>query len=73
MPKPVSSTKPSPTYLVGRLESTADKWIAGVSFVSDRKMSIKHRSHKKGPIVDPCPGPNSRVSAELEYISSEIP
>jgi hypothetical protein len=47
--------------------------MAGVSFVKDKKIKIKHKSHKKGPMVDPCPGPNNGFFVEEEYISSEVP
>jgi hypothetical protein len=47
--------------------------MAGVSSVKDKKIKIKHKSHKKGPMVDPCPGPNKGTFSEEEYVSSEVP
>jgi hypothetical protein len=36
-------------------------------------IKMKHNSQKKGPGVEPRPGPNSGVDGEFLYVSDNIP
>jgi len=65
VPNPVSSTKASPTkqIVVGLctgLIVIRDTWLP-----RDMNIRMKHKSHKKGPMVDPCPGPYNKQSDTL--------
>jgi hypothetical protein len=52
VPDPVSSTNTSPTYNLVVELSTAFRFILGADGDRDWKISKKHKSHKKGPMVD---------------------
>jgi hypothetical protein len=47
--------------------------ILGASFDNDIDISIKQSNHKKGPMVEPWPGPKNSLSLVLLYNSSEMP
>ena len=65
VPRPVSSTKASPKNVIGWEESTEWITILGDDEVNEENINRKQSSHKKGPIVEPWPGPNSKHSGVL--------
>ncbi len=41
--------------------------------LTELTIKMKHNSHRNGPSVDPCPGPNSRESGVFLYEVEDIP
>lgn len=62
-PSAVSSIKESPKWWSYLVPSTEMWWRPGALGVKEDTIRIKHKSHKKGPKVEPWPGPYSKASA----------
>jgi len=64
-PRLVSSMKDSPRCAMV-IDLSADVWsILGVDGFILVAMTMKQRSHRNGPNVAPCPGPNSKFKTSL--------
>ncbi len=65
--------KASPAWLIVTELLTALKKMARSSV--DRFFAIKQKRipYKLGPVVEPCPGPNSGWNAVLLYVQEEYP
>lgn len=57
-PKEVSSTNASPVSLDVTELSAKDSVVRASRGNSEFTVKVKSNSHKNGPIVEPCPGPN---------------
>lgn len=61
-PRKESSTKASPGLLSDIVPSAEMNSITGVVGPNESTIKQNNNNHRKGPNVDPCPGPKSGLS-----------
>ena len=72
-PREVSSTKASPVSIDLTALLAESKVVRASRGLNEFTISVNKSNHRKGPKVEPCPGPNSGHSGVFWYDSMEMP
>jgi hypothetical protein len=72
-PREVSSTNASPVSLDDMDLCAKITVVLAITGLRELTIIVNNNSHRKGPIMDPWPGPNRGHSMELQYVSMETP
>jgi hypothetical protein len=72
-PREVSSTNAEPMVDTVCCEETDVKVAVASRGSMESTIRQKTNNHRRGPAVEPCPGPNNGVVGVLKYVVSEVP
>ncbi len=72
-PSEVSSTNASPVSTDLTVRSTERRVVRLSNGLKVFTIKVNRSNHKKGPSVEPCPGPNNGHSGVFWYDSMETP